>query len=340
MRDEDKPDDYLWDGQGTPDPEVQRLERLLAPVKFDRPAPPLPRQRGRALKVVLQAAPVWGLAAGVVLWLLMRSGPQPVAQHGDRPSPSPLPSPSASWLVEAVAGAPSCGGAGACAALPVGQWLTTDSGSRARVQVADIGWLELAPDSRLRLKATGAREHRLELAVGEIHATVDAPPRLLVVETPSATAVDLGCSYTLAVAPDGTGLLMVTSGYVSLEDPGRAAYVPAGAQAETRVGVGPGTPHFADASAPLRDALHRFDFQAGGAPALKDALAVAGFKDTLSLWNLLARVDGADRKDVIDRLEALGPAYPDGVTRALLMALDPDALQRWRDALAVRWHAW
>ena len=31
--------DYLWDGSGEPDPEVQRLELLLGRLRHDRPAP-------------------------------------------------------------------------------------------------------------------------------------------------------------------------------------------------------------------------------------------------------------------------------------------------------------
>ncbi len=32
-----KPDDYLWDRSGPADPEVARLEQLLAPLAHDRP---------------------------------------------------------------------------------------------------------------------------------------------------------------------------------------------------------------------------------------------------------------------------------------------------------------
>ena len=36
--------DYLWDGSGEPDPEVQRLERVLSEFRSDCPAP---RSRSR-----------------------------------------------------------------------------------------------------------------------------------------------------------------------------------------------------------------------------------------------------------------------------------------------------
>ncbi len=34
--------DYLWDGSGEPDPEVQRLEQLLGTLRSRRPAPEFP----------------------------------------------------------------------------------------------------------------------------------------------------------------------------------------------------------------------------------------------------------------------------------------------------------
>ena len=39
-------DDYLWDRSGAPDPEVVRLEALLAPLGHRGSAPALPSRRG------------------------------------------------------------------------------------------------------------------------------------------------------------------------------------------------------------------------------------------------------------------------------------------------------
>ena len=46
-------------------------------------------------------------------------------------------------------------------------------------------------------------KHCLRLAHGRLSARVTAPPRLFVVDTPAATAIDLGCAYDLAVLTDG-----------------------------------------------------------------------------------------------------------------------------------------
>jgi len=49
---------------------------------------------------------------------------------------------------------------------------------------------------------------------------------IFIVETPLATAVDLGCKYTLEVQEDGSSLLHVTLGLVALERDARETIVP------------------------------------------------------------------------------------------------------------------
>ena len=100
--------------------------------------------------------------------------------------------------------------------LAVGGSLETDGKSRALLNVAQIGTVELEPNSRVRLIETHLTEHRLALDRGKIRAKISAPPRLFFVDTPSAQAIDLGCAYTLEVDDEGRGLLHVTSGWVAL----------------------------------------------------------------------------------------------------------------------------
>lgn len=242
------------------------------------------------------------------------------------------------WQVDRLAGSPSLGhghlqGTGS---LGVGQWLETDSSSRAEIKVGDIGTVDVEPNSRVKLTVARANEHRLTLARGEISAVVNAPPRLFFVDTPSSTAVDLGCAYKMKVDDAGFGLLRVTLGWVSLEWGGRESMIPAGASCHTRPKVGPGTPYFDDASPALQQALEHFDFEHAGTAALDTILEQARVRDTLSLWHLLTRVDASDRARVFDRMQALA-GLPDGVTRQQVLALDPKALDLWKGDLAWKW---
>jgi hypothetical protein len=170
-------------------------------------------------------------------------------------------------------------------------------------------------------------------------AHIWAPPRLFFVNTPSAVAADLGCAYTLEVDDQGSSLLHVTSGWVALELQNRESVVPAGAACETRPGLGPGTPYFEDSAKGFQEALKQVDFDPDAAArraALTAMLDQARPRDTLTLWNLLVRVDGADRARVYDRLAGFFPP-PAGVTREGVLALNQSMLDAWRAELERTW---
>ncbi|HEX8491564.1 MAG TPA: FecR domain-containing protein [Pyrinomonadaceae bacterium] len=245
---------------------------------------------------------------------------------------------SPAWDVARLAGAPLVGVERIkdSGRLFVGEWLETDSSSRALINVANIGQVEIEPNSRVRLVETSSTEHRLAMARGRMSANINAPPRLFIVDTPSAVAVDLGCAYTLEVDDAGRSVLHVTAGWVALEAKGRESLVPAGAACITEPDKGPGTPYFDDVSAKFRDALERLDFGNGGAQALNVVLAEAREYDTLTLWHLLSRVEGAERRRVYERMAALIPP-PAGVTREGIMRLDKGMLASWKTELEWAW---
>ena len=309
-------DRYLWDKSGPPDPEVERLERLLGRFRQNRPAPRAPR---RFLSAPALAALAALLVLGVgAVWIAARPGK--------------------AWGVARLAGAPRVGSEriGETGQLAVGEWLETDASSRAKLRVGRIGQVEIAPNSRLRLVAARFRDHRLALERGTIAARIWAPPRLFFVETPSALAVDLGCVYTLTVDGSGGGLLSVTAGWVELDRGGRESLVPAGASCATKPGVGPGAPFYNDASPAFREALARFDFERGEAAALDVVLAEARKRDALTLWHLLLRTEAEEQRRVFRRLAALVPP-PSGVTEEGIRLRDDKMLEAWRGQLGLRW---
>jgi hypothetical protein len=328
-------EDYLWDRTGR-DPEVERLERLLAPLRHDHRVPvhlpEVPRRRSPAVSTLWPAV---AAAAGLLLAVAaVLRAPGPAGQ---------------AWEVARVEGAPVVGddrlrGQGR---LGVGQWLETDSVSRAQIQVGAIGEVQVEPRTRVRLVDAGALSHRLALGRGTLHARIWAPPRNFFVETTSGVAVDLGCAYTLEMDEAGSGSLRVTSGWVGFERQGRESIVPAGARCLIRRETGPGTPFFEDAPAAFREALARLDLAAlapsDRAAALDVVLTEARSLDAFTLWHLLVRVDGADRERVYDRLASLRPP-PEGVTRDGVLAADPAMLDRWWNTLdlgtAQFWRQW
>lgn len=331
-------DDYLWDRSGPPDPDVDRLEALLARYRTD--AERLPPLRLDAVEREAGRAPDWRswLAAAAVAALAVGAGwlSAPTRQAGEDP-----------WRVAQVEGQPRLGATPLTArdTLTPGRWLDTDASSSAVVFVGRIGRLEVAPGSRLRLVTADAAAHRAELAHGRIEAQIWAPPGQFVIDTPSATAVDLGCAYTLTMGRDGVGLLVVQGGWVGFEHQGRESFVPAGASVRTYPGSGPGIPAFDDASEALRQAVRTLDAAEGDGQAepIDVILREARPRDALTLWHLLARVDTRHLPAVVDRLHALAP-MPAGVTRNGVLTGDRAMLDAWWSALGLGasdwWRTW
>jgi hypothetical protein len=305
-------DRYLWDRGGDPDAEILRLEGTLRRFRGPRNPFELPARGRRRFPQILLAAAAISLAAIGLAW-------------AGRAVLFPR------WRVEAVEGAPLLDSRPipASSELRVGRLIETDGASRAAVAAGAFARIAVAPGSRLRLLRSGPLQQRFALDRGAISAKISAPPRLFVVETPSALAVDLGCEYTLTVDPSGAGLLRVQTGWVSFEREGRESIVPAGASCATRAGQGPGTPFYEDATIQLRSTLERFDFEGGGDAALSQVLASARKRDALTLWHLLQRVDGSARERVYDRFAALVPPPPE-VTRDGVLSEDPAMLEKWR----------
>lgn len=254
---------------------------------------------------------------------------QPIVQT---PMVASLPS----WQVETISGTPKVGDSSDANRLAVGEFLETDAASRARITVANIGNVEIQPNSRVKLVGTTAEEHRLSLEHGVLQAQISAPPRLFIVDTPSAVAVDLGCAYKLEVDKKGNSYLHVTSGFVALERGGRESIVPAGAMCITKRGKGLGTPFSAETSDKFRNALERFDFSGGGGRAVETMLDNRSFYDMFTLWHLLSRVQKVDREKVYDALaDYVKP--PADITREGILQLDKKMLEAWRAEVERVW---
>ncbi len=201
----------------------------------------------------------------------------------------------------------------------------------ARFHVGRIGTVDVAGGSRVRLLAARPGEHRLALDHGTISAAVDAPPRLFIVETPSGTAVDLGCAYTLDVDSLGNSSIHVTLGWVSFEDKGQESLIPAGMRARTLKGGIVGTPIRDDALDSLRLATLSYDEDPDDS-TLVVVLRAARRSDAVTLWHLVPRTSGAQRDEVVSKLLTLVPP-PAGVTPEAILRNDRAAMQLYWERL-------
>lgn len=311
---------------------AEQLPRLAAPEHLWSEIEPL---LARPNATVARPSLMWqrGVAAAAVLLLFVGVGAFWIYKNRTPPRPS--------WLVKRLDGAPRIGSEeiSANGQLAIGEWLETDGGSRAQIDVASIGNVEVEANSRVRLLQSRDDEHRLELVRGKMSARIWAPPRLFFVDTPSAVAADYGCAYTLEVNDQGGSLLTVTSGWVAMESKDRESMVPAGASCETRPGVGPGTAYFDDASPAFREALTKIDFDPDAKvreSALTSVLDQSRPRDTLTLWHLFRRSDGADRERLYDKLASF-VRPPPGVTREGMLRDDEKMTSDWLAVLEPIW---
>jgi len=228
--------------------------------------------------------------------------------------------------------------------LPPGAWLETPATSRVRIDFGAIGKLDVSPGTKLRVLRSTQDEQRLELARGRVHAKIDAPPRLFVIQTRAAVAVDLGCEYELEVDDAGAGKLVVKNGFVALETPPkevwgpgpmRSTLVPRNAEAAIHPQTGPGLPIWSREPESTKAAARRFDVHPETPEVFETIFAQLGDRDTLTLVHLLDRVDGERRARVLAKLE--GIASPKPGVRDRLVAGDADAVAGYRDALVPRW---
>ena len=312
-------DDYLWDRSGPPDPEIERLEHTLAPLRY--------RHRAALASAPRQRAPIWwATAAAAVLaafatWQLRMPAP-----------------PDTAWQIAGMEGASRVGSRAAALSmpLPAGQVVRTGGASQLTLEAGSVGRIDIGPDSEMF-----AANRKVTLRRGLLHAFIWAPPREFVVDTPSARAVDLGCEYTINVDGAGDGLLRVSMGWVAFQFAGREAFIPAGAECVTRKREGPGIPYYQDAPVALRQVLAAYE--KGDAAALDGILASARPRDGLTLWHLLTQVSESRRPVVFDRFAQLVP-LPAEVSRERVLRKDASMIDLCWDALNLEntgwWRGW
>jgi hypothetical protein len=309
MRDED---DALFSGRGPLPEDLARLERALSKL----PLPPEPDWNARSSREQWPRY-VYAAVAAVLLMafaatLLMRDA----------------------WSVHTIEGSPSLGGMAFVGRIGMGGRVITDRHSRARIEVKGLGAVELEPGSELRRVRGHGGERRLQLDHGTLYASIQAPPRQFVVETPVGVATDLGCAYWLSVDRSGNGRLKVTTGRVVFTRDGLESFVPAGVWCPL-LRTGAGVPRRDYASDAFLIAMNDWD-QVPASPAflLERVLSTAEPSDAITLWHLLPRVDETARARVAARIAAL-IEVPADVSRERVLALEPAALDAWWGAIGM-----
>lgn len=251
------------------DPEMQRLESLLARYRTELP----PIDFARAKRPV--RLPYWYAAAAAILLVVATA-----IVLIRRPQP-------AEWRA-------------GNATMRLGEVIHASKPLRLE---SAIGTVDVAPNTTIAL----AGRSRLDLRLGTIHARTTSPPGVFVVDIPNGKAIDLGCEYTLSVTAQGNAFLHVTAGWVALEPNLMQSIVPEGASAEL-ISAGRVTPPLFDDAAPAFKADVRAFALTEDSNALRRLLPSARRRDALTLINLFRKSTTDERLMLWDRLNELVPA--------------------------------
>lgn len=316
-------DQYLWDGTGPPDPEVEQLEQLLEPYRFAADQAEPATGPGRIRILPLLAALAAGTALLLTAGFLATVGRGPDSTHG------------ADYRLEVLEGR----GFARAALLP-GDRLVLDQATRARIHIGEIGSVDLHPRSTLSVLDGSGRDddgaYHLFLERGTLAASIFAAPRLFQVGTPSGIAVDMGCMYEATVEENGRTRLEVVAGSVSFETPARKVHVPSGAACIATPERGPGTPVWVDKADAYRQAVARLDDGLASPADLRTIIRETEARDTLTLWHLLGHSDPQFRLRILERIESLDGLTED-VDRQALLDGDPAAREILRQQFDWAW---
>ena len=272
------------------DPELHRLQALLARYRTDLPSIDFSKVRPRRPVRSHWYAAMAAMLLVVVTAIVLVRRPQP-----------------AEWST-------------GHSTLHIGQVI--HAGKSLRLESA-IGIVDVAPNTTIAL----AGRSRLDLRVGTIHAWTSSPPGVFIVDVPNGQAIDLGCEYTLSVTPQGNAFLHVTAGWVALEPGFLQSVVPAGASAEM-IPAGRVTPPLFDDAAPGFKADVRAYALLDDAAALGRLLPLARRHDALTLLNLFRNASAEERMLLWDRLNQLVPA-PTSVPRESMRVWTITTTEPW-----------
>jgi len=243
-------------------------------------------------------------------------------------------SPNTSWQVEKLSGFPMIESKLLIdkGRIKIGEKLTTDEQSSARLKVGSIGEIDIEPKTEIQISETESFEYNLILHKGKLNARTWAPPKLFSIKTPSSNIKDLGCLYYISVDKNLTTLLRVKSGWVLMENGIKKSILPAGTSCYSDIAKGIGTPFSDSASETFKQALHKIDFESAKPNEFEVVIQESRREDLISLFHLILRGDKLVREKVFTRIAELA-IIPSQVTKESIVNGDKEMLGRLWTAL-------
>jgi len=220
----------------------------------------------------------------------------------------------------------------------VGDWIQTDGETSVILKIANVGDINIEPNSKVRFIQSDDSQSRIEVAYGTVNTSTSQADKF-VLQTSNMKVQDKGSSYSFKVDDKGNGVIYVNNGIANIESGNRVSVVPEGKFCMYKPEFGVGIPFRKDAKPEFQNAIFQYDFNNGGQNAIYSAIASAMPEDYYSLLNLIPRVDEKTKYLVLNKL---GRIAPNGVAGVRLDSLDDfdnenieDCIEKVRDHIRV-----
>ncbi|HDZ58567.1 MAG TPA: hypothetical protein ENH47_00695 [Ignavibacteriales bacterium] len=209
--------------------------------------------------------------------------------------------------------------------------LSTNSSSEASVKISKVGTVQLFPSTNL--KRIG-NSYTAKLGMGKVKINTENAEEFLDIQLPEGTITDfyLGTNYIVNVDPYGNSTITLLSGWLDIKDGDKSAIFPGGYSLKILSSEGPGLPYKTDSNPELVELLDKIVFDNHYKAGINALISLATDNETITLWNLLQRVDKRQRAIVYDKLYELVP-HPDVIKKKQMLDLDKGALQVWLEEI-------
>jgi RNA polymerase sigma-70 factor (ECF subfamily) len=212
-----------------------------------------------------------------------------------------------------------------------GDIISTDSDSKVLIEVADVGTVELLPNSSFKRLD---KSYSAKLLDGKININTQGASEYFRIEIPSAIIEEfyMGTNYSVQEDVSGNSLIELNEGWLRVVFGEEETIFPEQYNLEILKSSGPSIPYYSGSPSEYTTLIQDYMFGSKGNIALYVILDASSERDGITLWNLLQKVRAAQRSAVYEKLYELVP-HPDDLEKKNILNLDADMLQIWLDEI-------
>jgi len=244
-----------------------------------------------------------------------------------------LASSSTRWSVSILSGFPKVNDVPASqyGALMNGEVIKTGESSSAKLVIQKGGTLKIYSNTSFKRLDD---EYSGVLRYGKIKVNTEGAREKLTLQIPSTIIKDLyiGSQYYVEVDDRGNSQISLKRGWLQIDSGDDEIIIPQKYKLNILNGFGAGVPYYRKAKPEYITLLDEYLFSGKKDVMLNAIIEASTEKETITLWNLLQRVNPGQREMVYNKLLELAP-HSNVLTKEDVLKLDPDKMQIWFDEI-------